>query len=75
MGKVIRLDDYRYPWHEKMTFDSENATLQVYVNEQTGESEVVQMNDDGEAIRSQLSKEDTQLLAAALVLKKSKASK
>ncbi len=69
MGELIKLDDFRYPWKEVMTLDSESSTLQVYVNESTGEAEIVQMNDDGEAIRTQLTAVDAQLLAAALASK------
>ena len=66
MGKVIRLDDFRFPWKEVMTVDSDSTTLQVYVNERTGEAEVVQMNDEGEVIRTPLAPVDAQLLSAAL---------
>lgn len=63
---VIKISDYQFPWKEAFSSDSETSTLQVYVNERTGESEVVQMNDDGEAIRSQLSVAATYLLAEVL---------
>jgi len=58
MGNLIKLDDYKYPWKEAFALDGPNSTLQVYVNERTGEAEIVQMNDDGEAIRTPLSTED-----------------
>ena len=73
MGEIIKLDNYRFPWKEVLTLDSESSTLQVYVNQQTGEAEVVQMNDDNEAIRTVLNQEDAALLSAALALKAKKA--
>ena len=66
MGDVIRLADHMYPWKELFKVDSESSTLQVYVNTGTGELEVVQMNDDGEAIRTCLSTVDSVALGAAI---------
>lgn len=75
MGEVINLRDYQNPWKEVLTVDDEASTLQVYVNRQTGEAEVVQMNDDGEAIRTQLDPVDAALLGAALAMKKNRKAK
>lgn len=75
MGEVINLRDYQNPWKEVLTIDGEASTLQVYVNSQTGEAEVFQMNDDGEAIRTQLDATDATLLGAALALKKDRRAK
>ena len=75
MGEVIKLRDYQNPWKEVMTIDGETSTLQVYVNQQTGEAEVFQMNDDGEAIRTQLDPVDAALLGAALAMKKDRRAK
>jgi hypothetical protein len=55
MGKVIKLSDYVMNWRQIFATDSDNSTLQIYVNERTGEFEIVQMNDDGEVIRTCLS--------------------
>jgi len=54
MGTVINLRDYKDDWKEVFTTDGPNTTLQVYVNTRTGEAEIVQMNDEGEAIRTTL---------------------
>lgn len=69
MGKVINLHDYVNPWREALALDSENSTLQIYINDTSGHVEIVQMNDDGEAIRSQLGPVDASLLKAALSTK------
>lgn len=62
MDNVISISAYTNPWKEVFSIDSESSTLQIYVNERTGEAEVVQMNDDGAAIRTQLSSVDFSLL-------------
>lgn len=66
MGEVIKFESFKFPWREVLTLDSESSTLQVYVNDQTGEAEIVQMNDDDDAIRTQLTRVDAALLVAAL---------
>jgi hypothetical protein len=66
MGKVINLRDYRDEWKEIFATDGQASTLQVYVNFQTGEAEVVQMNDDGEAIRTTLVARDLNHLVEVL---------
>ena len=73
MGEVINLEDYKYPWKEVLTLDSDASTLQVYFNEYTNQAEIVQMNDDGDTIRNVLNQEDAVLLSAALVQKAKKA--
>lgn len=72
MGKLIHLDERRDSWKEVLTLDSRSSSLQVYVNQQTGETELVQSNDDGEALRAVLTQEDAALLSAALALKAKK---
>ncbi len=64
MGDLIRLADHIYPWKQVYAIDSANSTLQIYMNEGTGELEVVQMNDEGEAIRTCLSTCDSITLAS-----------
>ena len=66
MGQVIDIDAYRYPWHEVFTADGPASTLQVYVNVRTGEVEVVQMNDDGEVIRTPIDSINAAIMSAAL---------
>lgn len=66
MGEVIRFSDHLYKWKQVFAIDAENATLQVYVNEGTGEVEVVQMNDDGKSIRTCLSTVDSVSLSESL---------
>ena len=51
MNNVINMSDYRFEeWHEVMTYENVNSTLQIYINDKTGELDIVQMNDDNEAI-------------------------
>lgn len=66
MGTVIQLDKYRDDWHEAFTADGHSSTLRVYVNKHTGELEVVQMNDEGEAIRTVFNRSDTLSMLAAI---------
>lgn len=69
MGEVINLDLFRAPWKEVLSTDDCNggpSTLQVYANENTGQVEIVQMNDDYEAIRTTLSASDVSYLAEVL---------
>lgn len=75
MGEVINLRDFQNPWKEVLTLDAEETTLQVYVNKQTGQAEIFQMNDDGEAIRTQLDATDAALLGAVLSMKKDRRAK
>lgn len=66
MGKLIRLADHIYNWRQVYAHDGEQTTLQVYVNEGTGELEIVQMNDEGEAVRTCLSTVDSVGLVESL---------
>lgn len=59
MGKLIKLGDYMYKWKQIASFDGSNSTLQIYMNTSSGEIEIVQMNDEGEAIRTCLSTVDS----------------
>jgi len=67
MGKLIRLADHIYPWKQLYVHDGEHSTLQVYVNESSGELEIVQLNDDNKAIRTCMSREDAAHLIDVLV--------
>lgn len=67
VGDVIRLEDYKYPWHEVLSVDGPSSTLHVYVDDRTGDVEIVQMNDDGESIRTVLCSVDVDGLITALV--------
>lgn len=66
MGEVIRLR--RAPhWEEALSIDSHVSTLQLYVlKEGEGQAEIVQLNDDGESIRTTLSAQDVDDLIEAL---------
>jgi len=69
MGEVINLDLFRAPWEEVISTDDCNGgptTLQVYVNQNSGQVEIVQMNDDYEAIRTTLSRADVNFLTEVL---------
>ncbi len=66
MGDIIRLADHLYPWKQIFACEGECSTLQVYVNEGTGELEVVQMNDDNEAIRTCLTTVDSVALGTVI---------
>ena len=67
MGTVVRLDDFRRsPWREALSIKNESSTIQVYVNDETGEVELAQMNDEGEAIRTVLHPLEASLLHAVL---------
>lgn len=65
MGEVIKFDLYRTQWKEVISTDDCNggpSTLQAYVDERTGQVEIVQMNDEYEAIRTTLSAADVRQL-------------
>jgi hypothetical protein len=66
MGKVIHLDERRKDWVEIFSTDGPSSMLQVYVNKRTGEAEVVQMNDDNEAIRTPLCYDDALMLSTSI---------
>jgi len=59
MNNLIHLSKYIYTWKMLFEHDCENSTLQIYYNESTGEMEIVQMNDEGEMIRTCLGKIDS----------------
>ena len=54
------------PWREAFSSDGGSSTLQVYVNDTTGQCEVVQTNDEGEAIRTMVDTYDTFNLSLVL---------
>ena len=66
MGQLIRLSDHFANWKQVFSHDGENATVQVYVNDATGEVEIVQMNDEGESWRTCLSTVDSVALVESL---------
>lgn len=66
MSNVINMHDYVDPWKELASFDNGDTTLQVFQNAVSGELELVQVNGEGEAIRTELSPVDAKLLAAVL---------
>lgn len=66
MGELIVLDNYRQPWRQVLKVDTLDSTIQVYRNDSTGETEFVQFNDEGEAIRTVISRTETIALAAAM---------
>lgn len=68
MGKVVRISDFINKWNEVFVHDGEHSTLQVYRNDGTGELEIVQMNNEGEAIRTCLSTVDSACLIEAIQL-------
>jgi hypothetical protein len=73
LDNVINMHDFCNPWKEVLTIDNECSMLQVYLNERTGEVEIVQMNDNCEVIRTQLSSTDALLLSSAISMKRQKA--
>lgn len=66
MGELIVLDMYRQPWRMVLKVDTHESTIQVYKNDATGEVEFVQHNDEGEAIRTVISRSDFDVLKAAI---------
>lgn len=67
MGKLIYLDDHRFPrWREVLSADSASSRLQAFVNDSTGEVEVIQANLEGEAITTVLSAASAARLVEAL---------
>ena len=75
MGKLIKLEDHIYPWKEAFAVDGEASALQLYVNEYTGEAEIVQSNDDGEVMRTVLTPANAALLREAIKIKEGKTAK
>lgn len=69
MGNVVNIDDFKASWREAYSLVGEWTTLRVFVNDRTGEAELVQMNDEGEAIRTSLSAVDALLLSTVLTKK------
>jgi len=65
-NNLIRLCDYIYKWKQIFAVDSTSSTIQFHINEGTGELEICQMNDEGEAIRTCLSTVDSVCLSEAL---------
>jgi len=67
MGKLIYLDDHRRPpYKEVLSVTRGLSHLQAFVNTATGELEIVQSNDEGEAITTLLTADDLTNLLSAL---------
>jgi hypothetical protein len=66
MGKLIYLDDYRFSYREVLSVDHGSSSLQAFVNDATGEVEVVQANAEGEAITTVLTAADLARMLTAL---------
>lgn len=66
MGTVIWLSDRREAWYELFKVDRPGSTLQVYANRATGELEIIQMNDDGEMIRTCMDADDSVMMGLAI---------
>jgi len=66
MGKLLKLEDYRYTWKQVFAHDGEYTTMQTYVDSATNAIEIVQFNDDGEAVRTYLSGTDAVNFALAV---------
>jgi len=60
------MNDYKDTWKLLFEHSGEFSTLQIYVDERSGEMELVQMNDEGEAIRTCLSSLDSSDLIHSL---------
>lgn len=65
-SNVISLDDY-FTWSEIFSHDGENSGIQLFANDHTGEVEIVQVNNEGEACRICISTPDVDLLIEALL--------
>lgn len=71
---LIRISDYLDDgWEEAFSTDGPNSSFQVFVNRKTGEVEFVQMNDDGECIRTTLSAADAIIMGSILTNKNNRA--
>ncbi len=66
MGKLYHLDDFRFPYREVLSVTRGSSSLQAYVNDRTGELEVVQSNAEGEAITTLLTADDLTRMLSAL---------
>lgn len=69
MGDLIQLNDFRPKWKKALTLTKNGVTLHVYVDLDTGQVDLVQVNEEGEALRTELSLDDSVLLRACLVVK------
>ena len=66
MGKLYRLDDYRFPYREVLSVDRGSSHLQAFVNDTNGDLEIVQSNAEGEAITTVLTAADLAHLLSGL---------
>lgn len=77
MADIVNLSDFKrlqaakafsakYPWHEVYTIDDAHSALQIYVNEQSGDVEIVQADDDGKIVRTTLFAKEVPGLVQAL---------
>lgn len=75
MGDVRYLNDYSFPWREVFSREDFATDLQIYINDRTGDVEVVQVNAEGEALTTCLSADDVQNVLKALMAQSKKPSK
>lgn len=66
MGELIVLDDYRQQWRKALQVHTDASTLSLFVNDRTGEAEIVQINDEGESISTSISSDIVKLFRKAL---------
>lgn len=66
MSNVVNIADYADRWKTVFTSEDERTTLRVYRNTETGEIEVVQLNNDNESIATCLDETCVRILCDVL---------
>lgn len=67
MSRIVSISDFLdSAWSEAFSSQNDGASLHVFQNSRTGELEIVQVNDQGEANRIVLDHESSALLRASL---------
>lgn len=66
MSNVVKMSDYTDKWKTVFSSEDETSSLYVYEHEDTGELEIVQMNDADETIRTCLDETCTRLFREVL---------
>jgi len=67
MSNVVKLSDYQVdPWEETFSSEVNETLLQVFVNRHTGAMYIVQVNSDGESLRTVLAPSHAVRFRAAL---------
>lgn len=64
-NNIIQMSNYM-TWIERFSYTTSGSTLEIHVNESSGEADVVSHNSDGEAISTRLSATAVRTLARAL---------